>query len=233
MDKLDEGKLVEIQQTNTAVMAQAEEAVVALEAVIKQKKFGPESDGLMETVSHHGKEVARRLEWWNKEFIGPVVNGAYIHWKELCQRRDMIADPLEKKKVRAALAVGAYRTGRDEFKRAEEEKINRERMKKAEDERLEKAQALQDSGRKEEADEVLEEPIYTPPAILPGAPEVQGTSIRRNWKYRITDPNKIPREFMTPDMTKIGMQVRTTKERTNIPGVEVYSEDKAGFSVRS
>lgn len=232
-DVLNEGKLVEIQATNTALMVEAENAVMSLEKVTKEKKFGPDSDKLLEAVSHHGQEVSRRLDWWLKEFIGPVVNGAYTHWKELCKRRDLIGEPLQQKKDRAALAAGAYKRARDEFQRAEEERITRERLKAEEDERLKKAQELQDSGRTEEADEVLEEPIIVAPAVLPNAPQVKGTSYRQNWKYRIDDANKIPREYLMPDTTKIGMQVRTTKEKTKIPGVTVYAEEKAGFSSRT
>lgn len=231
--KLDESRLAEIQSTNTSIMADAESAVVALEVATREKRFNPQSDSLLQDVANQGKEVSRRLDWWLKEFIGPVVKGAYDQWKDLCSRRDLIAEPLQQKKDRAALAVGAYKKARDEFQKSEEDRITRERLKAEEDERLKKAQELQDSGRAAEADEVLEEPIHVAPAILPGAPETKGTTFRQNWKYQIIDPDKIPREYLMPDTTKIGMQVRTTKEKTNIPGVRVYSEEKAGFSSRS
>lgn len=56
-------------------------------------------------------------------------------------------------------------------------------------------------------------------------PTLQGTQSRRNWKFRFLDVNKIPREFLVPDETKIGQFVRNEKRAGEvIPGVEAYSE---------
>mgnify|MGYP006883576854 CR=1 FL=1 len=81
------------------------------------------------------------------------------------------------------------------------------------------------NGQKDEADEIISAPAYVPPVVLPKAtPKVHGISYRDNWKFRITDPNKIPREYMVPDEKAIGVIVGRLKERCNIPGIEVYCE---------
>lgn len=56
-------------------------------------------------------------------------------------------------------------------------------------------------------------------------PTLQGTQSRRNWKFRILDANKIPRQYLIPDEKSIGYFVRENKQAGEvIPGVEAYSE---------
>lgn len=52
------------------------------------------------------------------------------------------------------------------------------------------------------AETVVAEPVKT------AAPKVKGLSERKVWKFEITDASKIRPEFLTPDETKIGKQVR-------------------------
>lgn len=55
-------------------------------------------------------------------------------------------------------------------------------------------------------------------------PKASGISEREIWKYEITDANLIPREWLTPDLTKIGQAVKGAKDMLKIPGVRIYSE---------
>jgi len=47
---------------------------------------------------------------------------------------------------------------------------------------------------------------------------------RKVWKYRIVNEALIPREYLTPDLQKIGSLVRGFKEKFNISGIQVYEE---------
>jgi len=62
--------------------------------------------------------------------------------------------------------------------------------------------------------------------VAPSVPKVAGIRARVNWKFRIIDVNKIPRQYMQPNEVSIGYFVRETKQPGEvIPGIEAYSED--------
>lgn len=71
------------------------------------------------------------------------------------------------------------------------------------------------------------------PVIEAEAPKAVGVSSRVNWKFRITDESKLPREYTTPDEKKIGAVVRALKGDTNIPGVTVYAEESVAARAAS
>ena len=56
------------------------------------------------------------------------------------------------------------------------------------------------------------------------APVVKGLSSRTVYKFDLLDAEKLPREYLVPDLKKIGAVVRTLGEGANIPGVRIYSE---------
>lgn len=62
-------------------------------------------------------------------------------------------------------------------------------------------------------------------AVVPPPPKAYGTSVRKNWKARVLDPNAVPREFLTIDDKKLGEYARTMKDQAKVPGVEFYAED--------
>ena len=78
---------------------------------------------------------------------------------------------------------------------------------------------------KEEAQAILDEPDFVPmPTVKADIPKVDNRLFRKVWKFRIVDEGQIPRQYMTPDMVKIGGVVRAMKGVTNIPGIQVYEE---------
>lgn len=229
---IDEDRFLETKNQNEVVIKQAEAAVVDLEAATRVKRFGPEGDDLLKQVLHHGNEVQRALDWIENSFLGPLVESAHKTWKGLCVRRKLMTDPLEAKKNRAALAAGAYRRARENDRMEQEAKIRRELERQEEEKRLAEAAELEKIGRKEEAMAVIEQPIIAPAVTLPAAPKVDNTSYRVNWRYRITNPKLIPAEYWIVNESMIGAEVRNKKDKTNIPGIEVFPEEKAGFSSR-
>ncbi len=88
---------------------------------------------------------------------------------------------------------------------------------------VEKAQELKEESKelKEEAREVE----VDAKEIKPKAEKIEGLSFRRIWKFKIVNPGKIPIQFCSPDEVKIGKTVRECKDKTNIPGVEIFFED--------
>jgi len=55
-------------------------------------------------------------------------------------------------------------------------------------------------------------------------PKTEGVSTTTLWRWRLTDVDLLPREYMVPDEKLINRIVRERKDSTHIPGLEVYSE---------
>jgi hypothetical protein len=48
-----------------------------------------------------------------------------------------------------------------------------------------------------------------------------------NWKFEVVDASQVPREYLSPDLAKIGAVVKSLKDACVIPGVRVYNEPYA------
>ncbi|MDH3376439.1 MAG: hypothetical protein OEQ39_05660 [Gammaproteobacteria bacterium] len=66
----------------------------------------------------------------------------------------------------------------------------------------------------------------TPDAVvLPAAPKIEGVSTRHVWKFTVNDVKLLPAMYLLPDNKKIGKVVRALGGDTDIPGVQVYTDD--------
>lgn len=103
--------------------------------------------------------------------------------------------------------------------------LDEQEAKRREEERKLEAKRLKDEGKTKQAEQVLAgKREVTGTTVESSVPKVDGMHTTQRWKFRITDEKKIPREYLTPDETKIGQMVRTMKGDTDIPGIEPYSE---------
>lgn len=228
---LDETKVLEIQNTNRHLALKADEAIQKLELATRNKDFSPDVEIILRDVEDHGKEISRALKYWD-DFIGPVVSNSYNLWKMLKERQKVVSEPLEEKKKRAALAVGAYRVALEtERKRIEQEELKR-REREAEEERIKQALELEKEGKKDDAEELISAPIFVPPVVMSASEKTKGVSVREVWKFKVINEKEIPREFLKVDEVKLGSYVRTFKEESNIPGIMVYAEQSASFSTK-
>lgn len=70
------------------------------------------------------------------------------------------------------------------------------------------------------------------PSLMERAPKVAGTSVRETWEFEITEPHRLPREFLAPDLKKIRGYVRAMRSEARIPGVRIWSEKSIAASGR-
>lgn len=97
---------------------------------------------------------------------------------------------------------------------------------KREEARLTKQAAEDEAKAKALAAKQAEETAAKVPIVKvePNIPKVPGTRNVTNWRYRILDVNAIPEEYWMLNEQKLREEVRREKEKTNIPGIEVYPE---------
>lgn len=185
-----------------------------------------------------GKACSARIKLV-EERLGPSKRKTYEAYQEVMRLMKSFIDPLEMAKKTLSSRAYAwqkaeeerkYRQAEEARKRAEEEAAAK--RKAEEDTRLALAERLEKEGMKEQAAEVLEAPIVVEVApVAAPAPKVtvQGASTRENWQFEIEDSAQVPREFMTPDMVKIGRMVKAMKGETRIAGVRVFDAGTVAF----
>lgn len=129
------------------------------------------------------------------------------------------------KRKRVAWQAEAERQRKAEEERARQEALKAQaRLDAAADK---KAERLLEKGHVEEAERILDAvpQVQMPVVAQTEAPKTAGVAGRKNWKFRIVSEEEIPREYLVPDLVKIGGVVRAMKDKTSISGIEVYSED--------
>lgn len=132
--------------------------------------------------------------------------------EEAAAARKIADEQAEAARKKAAAEAEAAR------KAGEIGKREAERLKKQADEAAEKAKA------QAEADAKASVLAVKDVTVKPEIPTVAGVPSRRNWRWEVVDESKIPEEFWMLNEMKIGAEVRTSKEKTNIPGVRAYQE---------
>lgn len=129
-------------------------------------------------------------------------------------------------------AMLTWRRAEDERQREEQrianEKAERERQRL--DKLAEKAEARGDAGKAAEFEQRADA-VLAPLATV-GIPKVDGTAVRKVWRFEVTDKDAIPRNYMIPDDKAIGRVVSALKDRTEIPGIRVWSEESIGRTGR-
>lgn len=161
----------------------------------------------------------------------PIIKKAHEAHKEAKAQKDKAEAPLIEAENIIKPALAAYDREQERLRREEEERQREIARKQEEERKLREAEQAEKEGRTEEAQAIIEEPVYVPPVVIERTtPKVQGISMQKVWKFRVVNEALVPREYMTPDMVKIGGVARATKGSVQIPGVEIYSEDivKAG-----
>lgn len=151
------------------------------------------------------------------DFTQPNVDAANAAADTAREIRDRVIVPLKEWERGIKSKMGAWHQEQERLRLEAERKANEEA-------KLAAAVEAEQSGEKAEADAILNGDVTVAPVILPAFRGTVKASFRENWTFKITDPSLIPREFLMPDMTKIGGVVKAMKGSTRIPGVQAYAE---------
>ncbi len=142
------------------------------------------------------------------------------HIKAVNSAFKLLTDPIEQADKITRDKILTYRA-EVERKRREAEAIN---------------QAKIDLARREaEFSGTGEITVDTTPVIIPAAPpariqaDTANAGTAKVWKFEVSDENLLPKEFMLPDLVKIGKVVRAG---VNIPGVKAWQEDSIRITTR-
>jgi hypothetical protein len=162
------------------------------------------------------------------ETFDPIIKRAHESHRQAIEQKKKHEEPLVQAEVIIKAEVCRYLTEQVRIRREAEEKARLE-AEAREKERLEKMQAAIDAenaGKPEEAEEHFEEAMAEEPAktIVPPAAKAEGTSLRKQLKWRVVDLSSVPREFLALDRAKVEMVFRIQREKMAIPGIEVFED---------
>lgn len=209
------------------------------DVVVQQSFDAIRRAGALEIVSatdyEAGAECLRVLKLIRAEIAGtfkdPVAK-AYAAHKAMKAAQNKHDVPVAAAYAALNAKMGAWTAEQDRIRREKEDALRKAELARAEEQRLAEAAKLEDAGKQEAADALIEAPVQPAPVHVPSeVPKVAGVSVTTYWKFRIVDAKLVPRGWCTPDEKAIGAYVRHMKGQVTIPGVEVYSEDST--SVRA
>jgi len=187
----------------------------------------------LEIVDEEGKRKANLLLIKDKQaqaqvsgFFDPTIASADKTHKDALAMKRTFFQPLKdledvlKKKLTTRILLEQRQ------KQEAEEKARKE----AEDARIANEALLKEAAEKEKAGEKVDtEAVFAQlkevppePPKVPIARPLVGASVKDDWEYRIVDESLIPREYFTLDEAKLRKVVRALKDKTNIPGIEVF-----------
>jgi hypothetical protein len=169
------------------------------------------------------KQLRKEIE----EVFGPIIEAAYKAHKEALAQKKKFEEPLLKAEQIVKQKIAGYLEEMERIRKQQEEERRRleEEKKRIEEETLKRLAEAKEDSEMENAIKVAEEKLAKIPEIdVVEKPHTVGLSMREVWKFEIIDESVIPREFLIPDLAKIGKVVQTLKSETRIPGIRVYSE---------
>lgn len=194
-------QLIEIQSNWIDVRENILFRAEALKAVSSQAEYN-DAEIILKAITKHSND----LEKHRKELAKPFQAVD----KKIKSLADEAREKLEEEKENLKKKMAAYMD-------AEREKQQKELEEKA-------AAMVQAQAQEQESNPFA---AYVPQQEikLENKPVIKlMSSVTAVWKFEITDPVQVPREFCSPDERKIREYVQREKEAASISGVRIYEE---------
>ena len=154
----------------------------------------------------------------------PIIKAQHQAHKKSLETKRRYSLPLQKAEAIVKAKIKEYHLEQERIRREQEAKL-RHVAKKAEEERLlQMAIEAEESGDTQEAEAMLAVSPIAPVISIPSQTDGNGIFYREVWKFRVINPDLVPDKYKILDERRIGAIVRALKDKTNIPGIEVYRE---------
>jgi len=176
------------------------------------------------------KEMIKEVE----DTFNPIVDAAFKAHRKSTEQRAKYLDPLKSAYKGVKGLMDVWDRQQEEIRLAEQKRLEEIARKEEEERRLQEAIEAEEEAKAngataqeaaQEAEAIINEPVYVPPVVLQKeTPKVKGLSFRTVWKFRIVNANSIPRQYLIPDEKAIGAVIRSSQGRIRIAGIEPYEE---------
>lgn len=196
MPEIQKQEIVEIETSNANIVIQAEQQQITSQSNVDNANI---------ILKHISIQLAM-IEKKRKTFTQPLNQSL----KEINNTFKELIEPLKLAKNIVTQKVMTWRREEQKKIRLEQERIAKE------EERRRKIQ----EAHKEKGHEVSEPVIMARPEPLKAT---DTTQTRKVWKFKIIEPAKIPRKYMSINPVLIGEAVRNGIRE--IPGVRIYQDE--------
>lgn len=190
-------------------------------------------NGTMDMANNTIKDINGRLKAIDEK-LEPKKKIAYQAYKEWVFLIDELKKPLEDAKKYLQGEGKKYLEEQERIRREEERRLAEIARKEEEERRLAEAEAAEKAGDHEEAEAIINEPVYVPPPIVEKTvPKVDNRLFAKRWKGRGVDKLKAVKfialnpqylNLLTFDDPAINSMARSIKGPSPVPGIEFFEE---------
>ena len=169
------------------------------------------------------KELGKTI----KNYFKPLKENTHKAWEVICDREKEELNKLQPGIQHLNKQMVTYNIEQEQIRKAEEDRLRDEAEKAERERRLRLVLKAVEAGEEEEAKAILEEPGFIPPPIVEKTvPKQAGLAMVTIYKWRLVDINKVPKPYLQLRVNEaaVNQTVKALKAQTNIPGIEVYSE---------
>lgn len=167
------------------------------------------------------KTILKRID---ETFDEPIKQAHTTH-KSILAAKKKHTEPLTRAERVIKAGITSYRSEQRAIQEEREQRLREQARKKEEERMLAEAQELEAAGQAEEAEALIEQPVYSPPVVLPKEKKVQGISTRTVWKWHLRNKSVLPKQYLTVDVVALNKVVAALGQQCDIPGIEVYCEE--------
>jgi hypothetical protein len=187
----------------------------------------------VQTAAHRVKAIAfiktvREKRAEVVAFFEESKGKAHATWKSIVAQEKTFTDKLDGLEIAAKTAIGVFDQAQERLRAAEEERLRKEAEAQTEANRRKLEGIAKRTKNEDKRDAILDKAAAVTPAFvsLPSAvKKEEGESSRKNWYYRITDIERLAREYLIPNDVVLKALARSPEARKTPPeGVEFYFE---------
>lgn len=210
--------VIDITPETQAVMKKSEDLALQLQEfkVTNQDEYNTAGDYLKSV-----KNATKQLEDLRMSMTRPLDEAK----KRIMDLFRKTLDVLTNAENTLKRGILVYQQEQERIRRQQEAKLQAEAEKKRQ-EALKKAEQARTEGKDVKAEKYEEKAAQTvAPILASNVEKVSGISTKKIWKFEVIDEMSIPREYLIPDLTKIGKIVRAAGETIKIAGIRIYAEE--------
>lgn len=195
--------------------------------LVQARAFSIESQGDYEFSLTIAEDAIRRRQAKQAWFAPLKKLSDMLHSMICAMEKQAMADDVEVEQIIKGRRID-WRQAEERKRLQAENEARRIAKDEADKKALADAAALEAEGQPEAAQEVLQQAIAAPaPAVVvqSSVPKQTGSAVRKKFSYRIDDPEKVQREFCSPDPKKIKAHVDAYGMASKISGVTPYPDE--------
>lgn len=187
-------------------------------------------------VADRAKDDIKAMVKTVDEFFKPMADKAFQAHRAITSKWNEVKNPLLEADKYLTAQVKGYLRKCEEIRLAEERRLAEIARKAEEERRLIEAEIAEKEGNHEEAEAIIQEPIYVPPPVVEStAPKADGRKYRTLPRARVIDKMEVIKAVaMNPglqDLIDINISVANQKAKSfgktldsAIPGLQYYEE---------